>query len=340
MSEGARFFQGTNETHLALKKITRKLSELGIDYVVVGGMAMFQHGYRRFTEDVDILVTRESLKAVHQKLDGLGYRPPFQGSKNLRDTEHGVKIEFLVTGEFPGDGKPKPVAFPAPAAVAEEINGLRYINLAALAELKLASGMTNAERMRDLADVIEMIKVLALPRDFAGKLNPFVQEKYRQLWDDAHPAAKRYMSLLRIDERAARADSWEELIAALPSAADTLRAMLADGVTFVAVRRERENYIGSRDDRSDHREKVRYARRERVRVTHSAPICAPFSAIERRMLKSSSTSRPATTAEHQKTSKYESERACCARRSCSAASAIRRAATGSPVCCKKNACTR
>ena len=111
MSEGARFFQGTSETHLALKKITRRLTELGIDHVVVGGMAMFQLGYRRFTEDVDLLVTREGLKELHRKLEGLGYRPPFQGSKHLRDTEHGVKIEFLVTGEYPGDGKPKPVAF-------------------------------------------------------------------------------------------------------------------------------------------------------------------------------------------------------------------------------------
>ena len=104
MSEGSNFFQGTSEIHLALKRIAQKLRELGIDYVVVGGMAMFQYGYRRFTEDVDLLVTREGLKEVHRELEGLGYRPPFQGSKNLRDTEHGVKIEFLVTGEFPGDG--------------------------------------------------------------------------------------------------------------------------------------------------------------------------------------------------------------------------------------------
>ncbi len=178
MSEGSRFFQGTSAVHLALKRITQRLSELGIDYVVVGGMAMFQHGYRRFTEDVDLLVTREGLKQIHQALDGLGYRRPFQGSKNLRDSEHGVKIEFLLTGEFPGDGKPKPVAFPTPLSVADEIDGIRCINLPALVELKLASGMTNSERMKDLADVLELIKALDLPRDFAGKLNPFVQDKY------------------------------------------------------------------------------------------------------------------------------------------------------------------
>ena len=232
MSEGSRFFQGTSEVHLALKRITQRLSELAIDYVVVGGMAMFQHGYRRFTEDVDLLVTREGLKEIHQELEGLGYRRPFQGSKNLRDTEHGVKIEFLLTGDFPGDGKPKPVAFPTPAAVADEVGGMRCINLPALLELKLASGMTNSERMKDLADVIELIKVLDLPRDFAGKLNPFVQDKFQQLWDDAHPPAKRYITLWRNKWLTAEAASLQDMVAGLQSAVDTLRAMLADGVTL------------------------------------------------------------------------------------------------------------
>ena len=66
-------------------------------------MAMFYHGYRRFTEDVDILVTREGLKEIHRQLDGLGYVPPFAGSKQLRDAELGVRVEFLVTGGFPGE---------------------------------------------------------------------------------------------------------------------------------------------------------------------------------------------------------------------------------------------
>ena len=67
-----------------------------------------------FTEDVDILVSPQALKAIHDHLDGRGYVRPFEKSKNLRDAEFGVKIEFLVEGQFPGDGKPKPVAFPNP----------------------------------------------------------------------------------------------------------------------------------------------------------------------------------------------------------------------------------
>ena len=220
MREGSKFFEGVSEIQDALKKIANKLREIGIDYAVVGGMALFQHGYRRFTDDIDLLVTPEGLKEIHRYLDGLGYLPPFRGSKNLRDTEHGVKIEFLVSGEFPGDGKPKPVAFPRPDSVTVEIDGIRYISLPALIELKLASGMTNSERMKDLADVIELIMALDLSSTFADALNPFVQAKYKQLWSDAHPPARRYLML------------WRNKGLTAEEKADTLRPMLADGVTL------------------------------------------------------------------------------------------------------------
>ena len=150
------------------------MNELGIPYAVVGGLSLFAHGFRRFTEDVNILVTPEGLKRIHKALDGLGYKPPFAGSKNLRDTESGVRVEFLVTGQFPGDGKPKPVAFPDPDAVAIEKDGVRYLSLPALIDLKLASGMTSPERLKDLSDVMELIKLLDLPQDYSQHLAPFV----------------------------------------------------------------------------------------------------------------------------------------------------------------------
>src|SRR5215469_3291427 len=114
LEEGSMHFEEGSAVHKTLRKITRRLDELGIPYAVVGGMAMFFHGYRRFTEDVDILVTKEGLREIHAKLEGLDYTPPFPGSKQLRDAESGVRIEFLVSGEYPGDGKPKPLSFPEP----------------------------------------------------------------------------------------------------------------------------------------------------------------------------------------------------------------------------------
>ena len=156
------------------RRIAQRLRELNVPYAVAGGMAMFFHGFRRFTEDVDILVTREGLERLHQKLEGLGYVPLFPGSKNLRDAESGVRIEFLVTGDYPGDGKPKPVAFPDPEQAGVERDGIRWLNLPALVELKLASGMTAPGRLKDLADVQELIRLLRLPADFAEQLQPFV----------------------------------------------------------------------------------------------------------------------------------------------------------------------
>jgi len=106
-------------------------------------------------------------------------------SSSLRDTTHGVRIEFLVSGEFPGDGKPKPVSFPDPVAARMEADGVQYITLDKLVELKLASGMTNLGRLKDLADVLELIKTLKLLMDFSVQLDPFVREKYIELWEAA-----------------------------------------------------------------------------------------------------------------------------------------------------------
>lgn len=185
MSEGSRHFEEDSAVFKALHAIAQRLKELGTPYAIVGGMALFRHGLRRFTEDVDVLVTKESLKKIHQHLEGLGYLPPFQNSKHLRDTAHGVRIEFLTTGDYPGDGRKKPVSFPDPEAVSFEAEGIRYVNLPTLVELKLASGMTAPGRLKDLSDVLELIKALDLPISFADQLNPFVWDRFKQLWQEA-----------------------------------------------------------------------------------------------------------------------------------------------------------
>ncbi len=229
LSEGSRFFEGKGSVQQALAKVAKRFDELGIPYCVAGGMALFHHGYRRFTEDIDLLVTREGLKEIHSKLTGLGYLPPFARSKNLRDTELGVRIEFLVAGDYPGDGKPKPVSFPNPAAVAVEHDGVKYLSLPRLVELKLASGMTNPGRLKDLSDVIELIKLLSLPKDFADQLDAFVRPKYLELWKQARI---RYIRLWRNKWLTAEANSIDDMVISLREAADLLAAMRADGVAL------------------------------------------------------------------------------------------------------------
>jgi putative nucleotidyltransferase-like protein len=190
IEEAERFFMKDDAVHKALRNITARLEELGIPYAVAGGMALVGHGYRRTTVDVDILVTPEGLAAIHQRLEGLGYVPPFAGSKSLRDVETGVRVEFLVAGQFPGDGKPKPVAFPDPSTAAVEIGGIRYLKLNKLIELKLASGLTNPLRLKDLGDVQELIRSIRPPRELAEQLDPSVRQTYLDYWDALQAAPR------------------------------------------------------------------------------------------------------------------------------------------------------
>ncbi len=189
MSEGSRYFEEKSAVQETLQKIARRLEELEIPYAVCGGMALFKHGHRRFTEDVDILVSRDGLKTIHARLEGLGYVPPFASSKNLRDSEYGVRIEFLIAGEFPGDGKPKSVAFPQPEQASVIIDGIRVLSLPKLVELKLASGMTGGiHRMKDFVDVVALIEKRRLPAELAEELNPYVREKYLEFWQGVQEA--------------------------------------------------------------------------------------------------------------------------------------------------------
>jgi hypothetical protein len=107
--------------------------------------------------------------------------PRIPEPRGVRDTESRVRIEFLVSGEFPGDGKPKAVGFPDPA-IALVIEGIRVLPLPRVVELKLASGMTAPDRLRDLADVQELIKARHLDEAFGDQLDPSVRERYRELW--------------------------------------------------------------------------------------------------------------------------------------------------------------
>jgi hypothetical protein len=182
LREGSMHFEEKNAVHDTLKRITRRLGDLNIPYAVVGGTAMFAHGFRRFTEDVGLFVTRESMAEILKQLEGLGYVQPAGTSTKLRHTATGVRIEFLITGGYPGDGKPKPVAFPDPSGVSIEIDGVRYLRLPTLLGLKLASG-TAAHRLKDLGDVQELIRTLSLPRSTGAQLNPFVRDKFYELWD-------------------------------------------------------------------------------------------------------------------------------------------------------------
>ena len=167
-------------------------AEAGIPFAVAGAVACNAHGHRRATQDVDVLVPRERLRDVAEALSGRGWQPRFAGAKrSWRDSMRGVDVDLLTSGDFPGDGLPKAVAFPFPdadAAVRTALEGVPVLDLVQLVQLKLASAASAPHRGKDAADVRALIAANALPWAFATELDVSVRAQFVALWKEVEAA--------------------------------------------------------------------------------------------------------------------------------------------------------
>ncbi len=173
---------GEAEAQAALYRLTAILEAEGLPYVVIGGLALNEYGHRRATVDVDLVMREDDLQEFKRRHLGRGYAERVPGTGKLVDTELGVNVDVLSTGRFPGDDQPKPIAFPDPATTALRGERVALLPLPRFLELKLASGMTAAHRGKDLVDVQELIRSAGLAADLALELDPWVREKYLELW--------------------------------------------------------------------------------------------------------------------------------------------------------------
>jgi len=179
---------GESEAHKALWKLVGILESENLPYAIVGGMALNEYGHRRATIDVDLVMREEDLLAFKERWLGKGYAERVPGTGKLLDTEFGVRVDVLSTGRFPGDDKPKPVAFPDPATTAVRGDRFSLLPMSRFIELKLASGMVAPHRGKDLVDVQELIRSAGLAPDFAEELDPWVRDKFLELWHLAQAA--------------------------------------------------------------------------------------------------------------------------------------------------------
>jgi len=186
------YFMGKSPLQLAAEALAERLDALEAEYAVGGALAVNYHGVMRATEDVDVLIAADDLARFKECWLGRGYASLFPGSKAIRDVERGVKIDFMIVGDYPGDGRPKPVSFPRPKDAALRGDRFRVVKLERLIELKLACAITAPHRFRDLDDVVQLIRKNALPRNYGEQLDPYVRQKFDELWDLAQHAEEEY----------------------------------------------------------------------------------------------------------------------------------------------------
>src|SRR4051794_32736135 len=169
LKELEMYFEGKGKVYQTLRRVAKRLQKANIPYAVLGGIALAIHRYERATKDVDLLLTPEGLQEFRSRFLEKNYDLVPGRERRFLDRTSGVTIDILVTGLFPGFGKEKLFPFPPPEDVAEVVDDICYVNLAALIDLKLA-----ARRWRDFADVVELIRFNDLDESFLDQLHPEV----------------------------------------------------------------------------------------------------------------------------------------------------------------------
>ena len=151
----------------ALPKATAGSSaDLGIDLRGRRRHGSLRHGYRRFTLRTSIcLATRGGLKReIHRQLEGLRYAPPSSGKacETPRMTSREIVFLVVATGDFSGDGNPKPVALPNPGPRDSSERTRRHpLRPPGQILIERPGGFSERHRTRldrDLADVLGLIK--------------------------------------------------------------------------------------------------------------------------------------------------------------------------------------
>lgn len=167
------FFQEKGPVHQTMRRLVRRLERAGIVHAVVGGMAVYAHGYERTTNDVDILLTPAGFAEFKRKFVPKQYEPVPGRHRRFVDRVNKQAFDILVTGMFPGSGKPGPISYPDPETVRERKKRINYVDLPTLIQLKLA-----ARRYQDFADVVHLIDAHNLDESFLDRLHSSLHQDF------------------------------------------------------------------------------------------------------------------------------------------------------------------
>lgn len=154
------------------------LADHDIPHLIVGGIAVQEHGYPRVTIDVDIVVpdVLEAVEFLTASLTGPFHRVSGADDR-VEDRRTHTFVDLLPAGRVVKHGCRVP--FPQPTQATEN---LQIAPLEELIALKLDSWRNSPlKRLRDKTDVVELILRRKLPRALA--INPAVRPLYEEIWD-------------------------------------------------------------------------------------------------------------------------------------------------------------
>ena len=169
---------GTTGLELTARAAAEALAHFDIPHLIVGGLAVQEHGYARLTLDVDIVVpgVLEAVEFLTAELSGPFARVPGVQDRVV-DRRNGVKIDLLPAGRVLRHGCKVPFPEPKTPAASPQI-----VRLEDLISLKLDSwSVSPLRRHQDKTDVLQLIARRSLPRELA--VAPAIRDLYMETWD-------------------------------------------------------------------------------------------------------------------------------------------------------------
>jgi len=168
--EEAEFLRESSGSNIekTLIKAVKVLALFQVPHYVCGGFAVQEHGYRRLTVDVDIIVP--DVDFAREKLCMNGFRENVGSKTTVTDKDVNVEVSLLPGGsELPMQVSDKQQIQPLQSLISSELS--TYMD-------------RGIKRAQDYADVVELIQANSLPLEFA--VPPGVLELYQQKWDALH----------------------------------------------------------------------------------------------------------------------------------------------------------
>lgn len=143
----------------ALEQIQRQAGECGLRFVLIGGLAVIEHGYARLTSDIDLLILRDDRQKWRELLTAFGYQLSSEGDA-FQQFDAGKEaiwpLDLMLVGADTFAG-----LFATASQVTVQGARVMLVSLEHLIALKLhVLKQARLHRfLKDFQDVIELVRI-------------------------------------------------------------------------------------------------------------------------------------------------------------------------------------
>lgn len=144
-----------------IQEIAKRASDAGIPFLVVGGYAVFAHGYLRLTDDLDLIVQRGQRAQLSKLLGDLGMSVKHDADTFLQfdpPDEAGMEVDLMFVSE-------DVFARLEQASIEAAVEGtrVRVVALLHLIALK-CHALQHSKSLRRLKDMDDLVQLILINR--------------------------------------------------------------------------------------------------------------------------------------------------------------------------------